>query len=179
MRQSLLDILASVHSSFKASLVVGPFTLAVAAIGSLVLGVALWDRPNEHTDVYITIGIVIVVLTWVEIALARRFVAHEEVERRDREHLARLLVAESQAHINRAVMVMDGVASRYDGLVRDFRTVAEEVARRGPILARLETSVEHLHGDLSDMKEWRELIMGRRGVPAGISEDEKAAAKKK
>jgi hypothetical protein len=75
----------------------GPVALALSTIGSVVLGFAFFDKAGEHYDVLVVGGVTLVVLGWVEIALARRFHAHEEVEKRQYEYVAAIADSAAQS----------------------------------------------------------------------------------
>jgi hypothetical protein len=93
MSERLLHTLAAL----KAVAYGGPVALAMSVIGSTVVGIAFWDRAGEHYDVLVVGGVTLLVLGWVEIALARRFHAHEEVEKRQYEYVAAIADSAAQA----------------------------------------------------------------------------------
>jgi ABC-type transport system involved in cytochrome bd biosynthesis fused ATPase/permease subunit len=95
----------------------GPIAMAMGAVGATILGLAFWDKPGEHYDVLIVLGVTLVIGAWVELALARRFHAHELVERRQYEYVASIAdsAAQSLTEITRETR-------RHTEAVEDFRS---------------------------------------------------------
>lgn len=115
-------------AALKAVAYGGPVALALSTVGSVVLGFAFFDRAGEHYDVLVVGGVTLVVLGWVEIALARRFRAHEEVEQRQYAYVATIAdsAAQSLTEITKATR-------EHTDAVHGFR--AEVAALRGDVVA--------------------------------------------
>jgi hypothetical protein len=115
----------------------GPVALALSVVGSTVLGVAFFDKAGEHYDVAVVGGVTLIVLGWVEIALARRFAAHEVVEKRQYGYVASIAdsAAQSLTEITKATR-------EHTSAVESFR--AEVSALRGDVvsLARRVAAIE-------------------------------------
>lgn len=112
----------------------GPIALAMSAVGSAILGLAFFDRAGAHYDVLVVGGVTLVVLGWVEIALARRFYAHEQVEKRQYEYVASIAdsAAQSLTEITKATRehteAVQGFRSEVAALRGDVISLAKRVA---------------------------------------------------
>ena len=112
----------------------GPVALALSVVGSTVLGFAFFDKAGEHYDVLVVGGVTLVVLGWVEIALARRFHAHEEVEKRQYEYVASIAdsAAQSLTEITKATrehtLAVEGFRAEVSAVRGDVLSLAKRVA---------------------------------------------------
>lgn len=112
----------------------GPVALALSVVGSTVLGIAFFDRAGEHYDVAVVGGVTLIVLGWVEIALARRFAAHEAVEKKQYEYVASIAdsAAQSLTEITKATrehtMAVEGFRAEVSAVRGDVLSLAKRVA---------------------------------------------------
>ena len=68
----------------------GPVAISMAVIGSAILGLAFFHEAGPSYDLIVVGAVTLVVLGWVEIALARRFKAHEIIEERQYKYVANI-----------------------------------------------------------------------------------------
>ena len=110
----------------------GPIAMALGAVGGTILGIAFWDKSGEHYDVLIVLGVTLMVGAWVELALARRFHAHEEVERRQYEYVAAIAdsAAQSLTEITRATRAHTTSVSDFRDEVRGMRKAMSALEER-------------------------------------------------
>ena len=128
MTERLVHTLAAL----KAVAYGGPVAVALSVIGSVVLGFAFWDRTGAHYDVAVVGGVTLVVLAWVEIALARRFHAHEAVEERQYRYVANIAdsAAQSLTQITRETRLHTDAVERFRTEVAENRGDIQSLARR-------------------------------------------------
>jgi len=118
MSEKLFHTLAAL----KAVAYGGPVAMALATIGTSTMALALWDGRGEHYDVFIVGGVTLLVLGWLEIALSRRFHAHEQVEKRQYQYVAN--IADSAAQ---ALSEITRVTRGYAADVTTFRAEVGEI----------------------------------------------------
>lgn len=133
----MTDKVLSTLSALKVLAYGGPVAVAFTAGGGAVLAVALYGRGGEHGDALVVLGAVGVVLGFVEWALARRFAAHEKVEKMQYERVANIAdsAAQSITEMTRATrentVVMEGFRA-------ELRKVSDEVVQLGKRVQAIE-----------------------------------------
>ena len=110
----------------------GPIAVGMAALGGGALAMTFWDRAGAHYDVAVVGGVTLLVGAWVEFALARRFAAHEEVERKQYERVANIAdsAAQSLTQITAATREHTAAVSNFRDEVALLRGDVISIARR-------------------------------------------------
>jgi hypothetical protein len=118
-------------AALKAVAYGGPVAVAFTAAGGTALVMAFFDRPGAHWDALVVIGVTGIILGFVEWALARRFAAHETVEKKQYEHVAN---------------IADSAAEALTAMVRATREKTNEISLlRGEVKA-VQEDVDDLTG---------------------------------
>ncbi len=94
----------------------GPVAVASATLGAALVGYGVSGRPNQHSDAWVVVGGILVILGYLEWAMARRFAAHEVVEFRQYERVAS--IADDAAM---AAMMMTKATREQVAAVEEFR----------------------------------------------------------
>ena len=115
----------------------GPVAMFLTAVGSGALGVAFWDRSGEHFDVLVVLGGLGIVLGFLEWTLARRFRAHEDVERKQYERVANIADDAAQQ-----ISAMVRATREHTEAVVGFRGELAEVRGQVSALGRRVAAIE-------------------------------------
>ena len=99
----------------------GPASIAFVTIGSFAVGVGLSGRSGSHSDAWIVIGGIAIVLGYLEMALARRLAQHELVEFRQYERVANIADDAAQAAV-----LMTRAAREQMQAIEEFRRQTDE-----------------------------------------------------
>jgi hypothetical protein len=151
----------------------GPIAVAMAAIGVMVVALAYHSKVDEHAQGGLfTTGATMIVLGFVEWALARRFHRHEAREGKERLDLVRslqaqhkeqlkLLIDNNQAILARAMLQIESVGSEYDHINTMLKKLTLESEARSVSLTLLDEKVRKLGEEVADLLAWRERISSR------------------
>jgi hypothetical protein len=125
-------------SALKFAAYGGPIAVAFTAAGGTALGMAFFDRPGAHWDALVVIGVTGIILGFVEWALARRFTAHETVEKRQYEHVA---------------AIADSAAEALTAMVRATREKTNEISLFRDEVEAVRSDVEDLTGRVKNIED--------------------------
>jgi hypothetical protein len=151
----------------------GPIAVAMASIGVMVVALAYHSKVDEHAQGGLfTTGATMIVLGFVEWALARRFHRHEVREGKDRLDLVhslqiqhkeqlKLLIDNNQAILARAMLQIESVGAEYDHIHTMLKSLGKESDDRSASIALLEEKVTRLGEEVADLLSWRERISSR------------------
>jgi hypothetical protein len=142
------------YEALKLVAIGGPVAMAFSVAGSALLGVAIFDKAGEHYDALVVLGVTATVLGFVEWALARRFRAHESVER--------TLYAELG-------MTADTAAATAVEAVRNLKELRRELKVEEEMGKNLAAEVEILERRVGYLEErvGRATVLGSRRPPEG------------
>jgi Arc/MetJ family transcription regulator len=148
----------------------GPIAVAMASIGMVIVALAYHSKVDDHAQGGLfTTGATMIVLGFVEWALARRFHRHEAREGAERLELIRslqsqhreqlkLLIDNNQTILARAMLQIESVGSEYDHINSMLKELTKESAARSVSVALLDERVRRLGEEVADLLAWRERI---------------------
>jgi polyhydroxyalkanoate synthesis regulator phasin len=162
-----LDDLAGVSmAALKMVALSGPVAVAMSGSGSVILALALGgDIGDDHTQgAIIVCACVLIVLGFVEWAIARRFVAHEKTEREDRNELLDTVVKQQRLDMEYMKNIVEASNTGYETISRNMERILHGVEASTTRLAEVSAKVDGIRADVDELKNWRTRIGERLGT---------------
>jgi uncharacterized membrane protein YvbJ len=143
-----LHLFQHLNSILKSMIYAGPIPAASSIAGITILSTSLF-ADSTRMDILLAIGVFLLILSFVEWALARRFSTHEEAEKKQSEAVLKaqhdtyrtILTASLEPlrnEMNRLVMVFDGNQAAFDQYSREFKSLKASIDN-------IQASLDSLH----------------------------------
>ena len=162
-------------AAVKTVAVGGPLAVATTAIGGILILVTSTAAMEDHArELVVLCAVVLIVLGFVEWALASRISRHEVVEKRDRSELLKQVLEDSKAHVERisgeARAHMERVeyaAAASSGGFSAINTKLDQLnvdlSRLGNEFVTIREDLSRVGVDIKELKDWRQRIGNRLG----------------
>lgn len=128
----------------------GPMPVGGTLAAMAILGTTIFD--GDRKDILLLIGVALLVLSFVEWAISRRFVARDESEIKER---AAVLEAQQSTYRSILSTALEPLRSEMNRMVMVFDSTAATNERQYKEFQRMRESVEKMQSDLSRLMELR------------------------
>ena len=163
MKISFHDIAGASLGAIKLLSMTGPVAIVMGGAGGLLFGMTLLNTEG-HTDAILAIALMLIILAFVEMALARRFAKHEIIEKADKEALLRSMIELNKSNLETMLLQVQGVGAEYDSMMRKMKDLIRIAEDRGPRITALEEKMLLVLEGLRELEAWHLRVAGRLGT---------------